>query len=142
MTRVVDGHEQRVVDLRYDEQPIGVLIKQIAEDSSLLVHQEVALAKAELTEKATRYGVAGVTVAMAAVFGLVALAAAVTAAIAAAALVLPVWAAGLVVMGFGALVAGLLALVALGRIRRAGSVVPERTVRSVKELKDGLQHRA
>jgi hypothetical protein len=139
---VVDGREQRVVDLRYDEQPIGVLIKQIAEDSSLLVHQEVALAKAELTEKATRYGVAGVTLALASVFGLVTLAAAVTAAIAAVALVLPIWAAGLVVMGFGALIAGLLALVALGRIRRAGSVVPERTVRSVKELKDGLQHRA
>src|SRR6266508_1440523 len=44
-------------DLR--ERPLGELLKQLSEETTRLVHQELELAKAELTQKGRQAGMAG-----------------------------------------------------------------------------------
>jgi len=40
----------------HDDRPLGVLISELAQDTTTLVQQEVALAKAEMSEKASQVG--------------------------------------------------------------------------------------
>lgn len=46
------GHDQ--ADLR--ERPFGELLRQLSEETTRLVHQEIELAKAELTQKGRQAG--------------------------------------------------------------------------------------
>ena len=118
-------------DLR--EAGFGELIKQLSEDTSTLVRQEIALAKAELSEKAKRAGVgagllgAALVVALGAFGGLVAFLILVVAEAMAA------WGAALIVTGaLGALAVGL-ALLGKAKLKQAAPPVPEETVETVKE---------
>ena len=54
-------------------QQIGHTVAEISEKASLLVREEIALAKAEVTQKATRLGKVAAVAAAAGVFGLVGL---------------------------------------------------------------------
>ncbi|GAA0350577.1 phage holin family protein [Actinoallomurus spadix] len=123
----------------------GELVGKAARQISELVHQELALAKAELAEKgkeagrgAGLFGGAG-TVAF---YGGGTLVAAVVAGLAVA---LPVWAAALIVGVALLAIAGLLAAAGRSRMRRATPPVPQQTAESVKtdvqEIKDHLKER-
>lgn len=112
------------------------LTAQLGEQISRLVHEEIALAKAELFADARQAVLGGGMLSGSAVAGHTAWLAMAVAAGAALAIVLPVWAAALVVASVTAAIAGLLALLGRARLRRA---VPLRMTRqSIREELDEL----
>jgi len=122
------------VDVATDErarQGLQELLRSIGTDLSLLIRQQVALAKEEMrgiaAEKAT--GVA--LLAAAAVFALFVLGFASLAGAAALDLVLPRWAALLIVAGIYLVLAVIAVLI--GRNALAAPATPERTKQTVKE---------
>jgi MFS family permease len=118
-------------DLR--DAGVGELLKQLSQETSTLVRQEVALAKAELAEKGKRAGVGAGLVGAAAVLGLAALGALVAFLILVLAEAMAAWGAALIVtLALGAL-AGALALAGKKKIQQATPPVPEQAVESVKE---------
>ena len=129
--------EPRLAD-ELREQSLGALLKGIGEDTSLMVRQEIELAKAELGEKAAQAG-KGVGLGVAAAVVLLAsLGAGTAAAIAGCDAVMPLWVAALVVMGAEIVLAAVLALLAKSRLTKATPVAPERAVKNLKETKREL----
>ena len=115
------------------EMSTGELVKQLTQQTSNLVRQEVDLAKAEMTEKGKKTGVgAGILggSGIAALFGLAALT---TAAIAALSEAIDLWAAALIVAAVYMAVAGVLALTGRNRLQEAAPMAPEQTIETMKE---------
>lgn len=116
-----------------DERSLGDLFGDLARDMGTLVSQEVALARTELTEKATQVGK---DVAMLAVGGLVAYAGLL--AIIASVIVLiadsgvPLWASALIVGGIVALIGYLLVQRGISALKRQ-DLTPRQTLESLKE---------
>lgn len=108
------------------------LVNLAAEQITRLVRDELALARAEMSAKARRFGTgAGLfgAAGFAALYGVGALTATV---ILLLALVLPAWAAALIVAGALFAIAAVVALVGRGELRRVASPAPEQTLDSVK----------
>jgi hypothetical protein len=125
------AHDTSHEDLR--ERPIGDLVKQLAGQTSTLVKQELDLAKAEMSEKASIAGKGAGLLGGAAVVGLLAAGALTACLILALSEVIPDWLAALIVALLLGAVAGVLALQGRNRIRAATPPVPEQTVETVKE---------
>lgn len=127
------------VDLRRQEaqaapdKPIGQLLADLSHEMTELVHQEVQLAKVELTEKAKDLGEGAAALAGAAVAGFLALGALVAGAIAALALAWPLWLAALAVAVVLLVVAGTAARIGITHVKRATPPVPEQALGSTKE---------
>jgi uncharacterized membrane protein YqjE len=118
-------------DLR--ERPLGELLKQLSEETTRLVHQEIELAKAELAEKGRQAGMGAGLFGAAGVVGFLALAALTTCLILALDGAMPAWLAALLVaVAYGA-VAAVLALRGRAKVRQATPPVPEQTIETVKE---------
>jgi hypothetical protein len=118
-------------DLR--DRPIGELLKQLSQETTTLVRQELDLAKAEMAQKGKRAGLgAGMFggAGAAALLGLGALSAAAIAALDAA---LPLWLSALIVAVIWLAVAGVLAMTGKAKVQQATPPVPEQAQRSVKE---------
>ncbi|MFY1691250.1 phage holin family protein [Plantactinospora sp. WMMB782] len=118
------------------------LVHRAAEQVSRLVRDELALARAEMTEKGKRAGVgAGLlgSGGLVAMYGVAALLAAVVLGLAE---VMPGWLAALLVSVLLFACAAGLALLGRGRLRQAGPPVPEEAVRSVRADIDELKERA
>jgi hypothetical protein len=109
------------------------LVKQLSEQTSRLVRQEVELAKAELQVKGKQAGIGAGMFGGAGVFGLYALGALTAAAIAALATAMDTWLAALIVTVVWAAIAGVMALIGKSRVQKALPPVPEESVESVKE---------
>jgi hypothetical protein len=118
-------------DLR--ERPIGELLKQLSEETTRLVHQELELAKAELTQKGKQAGIGAGLFGGAGAVGLLAAAALTTCFILLLGLAMPAWLAALVVAVVYAAVAAVLALRGRDRVKQAVPPVPEQTIDTVKE---------
>ena len=118
-------------DLR--ERPMGELLKQLAEETSTLVRQEIELAKAEFGEKGRKAGKGAGMFGGAGVSGLLALGALTAAAILALDLAMASWLAALIVAAVWAAVAGALALAGKEQVQEATPPVPEQTIETVKE---------
>jgi hypothetical protein len=115
------------------EQPMGELFKQLSNDLSTLVRQELKLAQAEMTEKGKKAGIGVGMFGAAGIVGLLALGTLTACLVAALATGMDVWVAALIVtVVYGAL-GGVLALIAKNRVAEATPPVPEQTVESVKE---------
>jgi len=118
-------------DLR--ERSIGELLKQLSGETTRLVHQELELAKAELTQKGKQAGAGAGLFGAAGAIGLLAAAALTTCFILALDAVMPAWLAALLV----AVVYGVIALVVVkqgqAKMKAAGPLVPEQTIETVKE---------
>jgi uncharacterized membrane protein YqjE len=115
------------------DQSTGDLVKQLTQQVSTLVRQEVDLAKVEMADKGKKAGVglgmfggAGV----AALLGLGSLTAFLILVLREA---IPAWAAALIVTVIWAAVAGVLALQGREKVKEVGAPVPEQTAESVKE---------
>ncbi len=123
-------------------EPLGEVARDLTRDLSLLVRQEIALAKAEMSEKGRT---AAPGIGMLGGAGVVALAAAgaITAfLILVLAIFLPEWLAALIV---GAVLAGaayLLMKTGKERVEEAGKPVPEQTIETVKEDVEWAKTRA
>jgi MFS family permease len=109
------------------------LVKQLSEQTSRLVRQEVELAKAELAIKGKRAGIGAGMFGGAGLVGLYAVGALITAAIAALATAMATWLAALIVGVVLAAVAGVVALTGKKKVQEAMPPVPEDSVESVKE---------
>lgn len=117
---------------RKDDRSIGELFTELAGDTSTLVRQEVALAKAELTRNAARIGKQVGLLAIGGALGYAALLAVVAAAIMGLAEVIPAWVSALVVGIVFALIAGLLISKALHALKQT-EVAPRVTIETLKE---------
>jgi uncharacterized membrane protein YqjE len=111
----------------------GDLVKQLTQQVTTLVRQEVELAKVEMADKGKKAGVglgmfggAGA----AALLGLGSLTAFLILVLHQA---MPAWAAALIVTVIWAAVAGVLALQGREKVKEVGAPVPEQTAESVKE---------
>jgi len=115
------------------EQPIGELFKQLSEDLSTLVRQELSLAQVELKEKGKQAGIGAGMFGAAGVVALLALGALTTCLIAALATGMELWLAALIVTVVYAALGGVLALKAKERVTEASPPLPEQTVETFKE---------
>jgi uncharacterized membrane protein YqjE len=118
-------------DLR--ERPVGELLKQLSQETTTLVKQELELAKAEMAEKGKQAGTGIGLFGGAGVTGLLALISLTVTLIYALATGMDDWLAALIVTALWGAVAGVLALTGKKKVQEAGPPVPEQTVESVKE---------
>jgi putative superfamily III holin-X len=124
------------------ERPIGEVAKELTSDLSLLLRQEIELAKAEMAEKGRTaapglgmFGGAGI-VALCAAGALTAFLVLVFS------LFLPDWAAALIVGAVLGAVAYVLIKQGKERVAEAGKPVPEQTIETVKEDVEWAKTRA
>ena len=118
--------------LQRDEQSLGDLFSELANETSTLVRQEISLAQAEMTQKAVRAGrdigfvAAGGAVAYAALLAFMA------GLIAILAYIMPVWLAAFIVAVIAGGVAYFMAMPALTELRKMDPA-PHETVATLKE---------
>jgi uncharacterized membrane protein YqjE len=117
-------------DLR--EESIGDLLKRLSQDTSTLVKQEMALARAELTEQGKRAGMGAGMLGGAGVAGLLTLGALTATVIGVLDTAMAFWLAALIVTVVWAAVAGVLALQGRTKLKEATPPAPQ-TVETVKE---------
>jgi uncharacterized membrane protein YqjE len=115
------------------DQSLAELMRRLSDQSTLLVRQELDLAKAELAEKGKQAGIGAGMFGGTAVFGLYAVGALTATLILALSLAVAGWLAALIVTVLYAAIAGVLALVGKSRVTEAVPPVPEQTVETVKE---------
>jgi methyl-accepting chemotaxis protein len=123
------------------DRPTGELVKELSEQLSRLVRDELRLAQLEMTRKGKQAGLGiglfagsgGI-----AVYGLGCL---IACAVIAIATVLAAWLAALIVGAALLLVAGMAALAGKGRLSKATPPVPEETIGSVKADVDEIKER-
>jgi uncharacterized membrane protein YqjE len=115
------------------ERSIGELLKQLSQETTTLVRQELELAKAEMAQKGKQAGVGAGMFGGAGVSALLGLGALTAAAIAALDAAMPLWLAALIVGLVWLAVAGVLALRGKTKVQAATPPVPEQTQESVKE---------
>ncbi len=127
----VDSNNHAQEDLR--ERPIGELLKQLSQETTTLVKQELDLAKAEVAQKGQQAGKGAGMFGGAGVMGFLALAALTAALIMAVDKAVPNWAAALIVAAVYAAIAGVLAMQGRNKVKEATPPVPEQAVESVKE---------
>ena len=118
-------------DLR--ERPLGELLKQLSEETTRLVRQELELAKAELIQKGKQAGAGAGLFGGAGAIGFLALAALTTCFILALNAVMPAWLAALLVAVVYGVIAAVLALRGRAKVKQATPPVPEQTIETVKE---------
>ena len=111
----------------------GELVKDLSNQVSLLVRQEIELAKVEMAEKGRRAGLGLGLVAAAGVSALLALGTLTACVVLALDGAMPAWLAALIVALAWSVVAAVLASVGKQKMEQAGTPVPEQTVESVKE---------
>ena len=121
----------RAGDLR--ESSTGELVRQLSEQSSQLIRQELDLAKAELSEKGKRAGIGAGVLAAAAVAGMFALGALTAFLILLLDEGMEGWVAALIVTAVYAAAAAILVPIGRNRLRESMPPAPEETVESVKE---------
>jgi uncharacterized membrane protein YqjE len=129
-------------DNQLRDRPLGEVAKNLTSDVSLLVRQEIELAKAEMAQKARTaapgigmFGGAGV-VALCAAGALTAFAVLVFS------IFLPEWAAALIVGAVLAALAVVLVRQGKERVADAGKPIPEQTIETVKEDVEWTKNRA
>jgi uncharacterized membrane protein YebE (DUF533 family) len=124
------------------DEPLGEVARDLTRDVTLLVRQEVELAKAEMAQK-SRIAAPGVgMIGGATVAALLAGGALTAAAILALAIVLPEWLAALIVGAVLAVAAYVLVQQGKERVAEAGAPVPEQTIETVKEDVEWARTRA
>jgi uncharacterized membrane protein YqjE len=112
---------------------LGDLLKQLSEQTSTLMRQEIDLARAELTVKGKELGAGAGMLAAAGVVALLALGALTAMFVALLDTAMATWLAALIVTVVYGAVAGVLALQGKNKVQDATPPVPERAVDSTKE---------
>ncbi|HYI98809.1 MAG TPA: phage holin family protein [Thermoleophilaceae bacterium] len=115
------------------DRPAGELLRDLSDQTTRLIQQEIALAKAELSQKGKRAGAGAGMFGGAGLFGLFAFAALTTVLIVVLDSFMTLWLAALIVAVVYAAVAGVLAMQGKKQMEKVGPPVPEQAVDSVKE---------
>jgi uncharacterized membrane protein YqjE len=124
------------------ERPVGELLRQLADETTTLVRQELDLAKAEMAEKGKKAGIGAGMWGAAGVVGLLALGAFTAFLILALDGAVPNWVAALIVAVVYGAIAGVLYLLGKQRVNAAGKPVPEQAIDNVKEDVEWAKTRA
>jgi uncharacterized membrane protein YqjE len=124
------------------DRPIGELLKQLSEETTTLVRQELGLAKAEMAQKGKQAGMGAGMFGGAGVAALLGLAALTAAAIVALDAAMRLWLAAVIVGLLWLAVAGVLALQGRRKVQAATPPVPQQTQESVKEDVEWAKTRA
>ena len=117
---------------RLDERPLGELFSDLVSETTTLVRNEVALAKVELTQKATKVGSNIGSLVIGGAIGYAALLAICAAVILLLDRVMPAWLAALIVGVIVGVVAWLLVNKAITTLRTM-ELKPQESVESLKE---------
>jgi uncharacterized membrane protein YqjE len=125
------GHLGGAEDPR--ERSLPELLQRLSAETTQLVHQEIDLAKVELTQKGRQAGAGAGLFGGAAALGLAALGALTACIILALNAALPAWLAALIVAAVYAVVAAVLAVQGRDRVKQATPLAPEQTIETVKE---------
>jgi VIT1/CCC1 family predicted Fe2+/Mn2+ transporter len=124
------------------ERPIGDVARDLTSDLSLLLRQEIDLAKAEMSEKGRTAAPGLGMLGGAGVVALCAAGALTAFLVLVLAIFLPEWAAALITGAVLAAVAYVLAKQGKERVADAGAPVPEQTIETVKEDVEWAKTRA
>jgi Putative Actinobacterial Holin-X, holin superfamily III len=124
------------------DRPIGDLLRQLSQETTTLVRQELELAKAEMAQKGKRAGLGAGMFGGAGAAALLGLGALSAAAIAALGEALALWLAALIVALLWLAIAGALALQGRSKVQAATPPVPEQTQESMKEDVQWAKNRA
>jgi hypothetical protein len=116
-----------------DERPVGELLRELSEQTSTLVHQELELAKLELAQKGKRAGIGAGMFGGAGLVGLYAVGALTAAIVMVLATAMASWLAALIVAVAYGLLAGGLALAGRSQVQQATPPLPQQATESVKE---------
>jgi hypothetical protein len=124
-----------VADVTRDKrsESTAELVMELSREVSQLVREEIALAKAEMTEKGKKAGIGAGMLSGAVVLALAAVGGSMATLILLLDLVMPAWLAALIVTLVYGAVAAVLALRGKERITDAAPPAPEQTIESVKE---------
>jgi len=120
----------------------GELVKQLTEQVSRLIRDELKLAEYEMTRKAKRMGRGAGLFGGGGLVALYGIGCLLAAAIIGLASVLPAWAAALIVGGALLVIAGVAALMGKSQVSKAVPPMPEQTVQSVKADVEEIKERA
>ncbi len=131
--------EQRT---QLEDRPIGDLVRQLSDQTTTLVRQEIELAKAEMTAKGKQVGMGAGAFGGAGLFGLYAVGAITACLILALSTVVAGWLAALIVGVVYAAIAGVLALSGKKKMQAGAPPVPERAISSTKEDVEWAKTRA
>jgi uncharacterized membrane protein YqjE len=124
------------------DRSTGELLKQLSDQTTTLVKQEIELAKAELGEKGKRAGIGAGMFGGAGVVGFLALGALTVCIIAALSEAMDLWLAALIVAVVYGAIAGVLALQGRNKVQEATPPVPEQAQESIKEDLEWAKTRA
>jgi uncharacterized membrane protein YqjE len=128
--------------VRAEDRPTGELVKDLSEQISRLVRDELRLAQVEMTRKGKQAGVGVGMFAGGGVFAWFGLACLIACVVIAIAGVVAAWLAALIVGVALLLVAGIAALIGRARLKKATPPVPGETIDSVKADVEELKERA
>ena len=120
---------------------VGELARQLPEQISRLVREELRLAQLEMTQKGKRAGIGAGMLGGGGVVALYGVAALLAGAILALTLVLPAWASALIVGGALLLVSAALAGLGRKRVQQAMPPVPQQTQASVEADVEEIKER-
>jgi Flp pilus assembly protein TadB len=115
------------------DESVAELVKDLSRDVSTLLHEEIALARAEMTEKGRRAGMGAGMFGAATAFGLVTLGGSMATIVILLDKAMPLWLAALLTTLVYGGVAWVLAMRGREELQRMGTPVPERATESVKE---------
>lgn len=125
------------------DQSIGELVKRLSEETSTLVRQEIALARAEMAEKGKHFGLAGGMLGSAGVLGLFMGGALVaTVILVLIEIGLDPWLSALLVTVALGLIAGALAMAGRQQVQKASPPAPEQAMASAKQDVEYVKQRA
>jgi uncharacterized membrane protein YqjE len=124
---------RREPDPALRDESMGELFKQLSDELSNLVRQELRLAQAEMTEKGKQAGIGIGMFGGAGVVSFLALQALTACLVALLATAMDVWIAALIITVVYAAVAGVLAVSGKKQVSEATPPVPEQTAETLKE---------
>jgi MFS family permease len=131
--------EQRT---QLEDRPMAELVRQLSDQTTTLVRQEIELAKAEMTAKGKQVGIGAGAFGAAGVVGLYAVGAITACLILALSTAVAGWLAALIVGVVYAAIAGVLALIGKKKTQAGAPPVPERAISSTKEDVEWAKTRA
>jgi MFS family permease len=131
--------EQRT---QLEDRPMAELVRQLSDQTTTLVRQEIELAKAEMTAKGKQVGMGAGAFGGAGLVGLYAVGAITACLILALSTAVAGWLAALIVGVVYAAIAGVLALIGKKKTQAGAPPVPERAISSTKEDVEWAKTRA
>ena len=115
-----------------DDRSIGDLFSELANETGTLIRQEVALATAEMTKKATDAGKNAASIAIGGFVGYAAFLALMAAIVALLSYAMPVWLSALIVAIVVGAISAYMVTSALAKLKKA-DLAPRETVTTLKE---------